>query len=194
MKHPLHVCGTAAALLLGLVGPVSGSEPSYSDENSRSPWLPQRWFIQGGTASEVRTLSLGLTWESSRHWEVIEGTRLNVLTEVSLGRWHAEGHPSGNTTNTQIGLTPTLRLTSQGRPGWFVEIGIGVNLIVPIYESNQRRFSTAFNFGDHIGVGLRPFGAKGPEFALRYQHFSNAGIKHPNPGENFVQLRWSQPF
>ena len=32
------------------------------------------------------------------------------------------------------------------------------------------------------------------ELALRLQHFSNAGIKHPNPGENFVQLRYAQGF
>ena len=22
------------------------------------------------------------------------------------------------------------------------------------------------------------------------EHFSNAGVDHPNPGENFMQLRW----
>ena len=32
---------------------------------------------------------------------------------------------------------------------------------------------------------------KDQEIALRVQHFSNAGIKHPNPGEYFVQLRYS---
>jgi hypothetical protein len=29
------------------------------------------------------------------------------------------------------------------------------------------------------------------EVALRVEHFSNAGISHPNPGENFLQLRLS---
>jgi hypothetical protein len=28
---------------------------------------------------------------------------------------------------------------------------------------------------------------------LRLQHFSNAGIKKPNPGEDFLQLRLSFP-
>ena len=32
------------------------------------------------------------------------------------------------------------------------------------------------------------------ELALRVQHYSNAGIRHPNPGENFVQLRGSFAF
>lgn len=30
--------------------------------------------------------------------------------------------------------------------------------------------------------------------ALRLQHFSNASIRHPNPGENFVQLRYARRF
>jgi hypothetical protein len=29
------------------------------------------------------------------------------------------------------------------------------------------------------------------ELVLRVEHFSNAGIKHPNPGENYVQLRYT---
>ncbi|KDD61989.1 lipid A 3-O-deacylase domain protein [Bordetella bronchiseptica OSU553] len=32
------------------------------------------------------------------------------------------------------------------------------------------------------------------EVSLRVQHFSNAGIKKPNPGENFMFLRFSLPW
>ncbi len=32
------------------------------------------------------------------------------------------------------------------------------------------------------------------EWLLRLQHFSNAGIEHPNPGENSVQLRVVMPL
>jgi len=30
--------------------------------------------------------------------------------------------------------------------------------------------------------------------ALRIQHFSNAGLSEPNPGANFVQLRYAYTF
>jgi lipid A 3-O-deacylase len=30
------------------------------------------------------------------------------------------------------------------------------------------------------------------DLSLRLQHVSNAGIKEPNPGENFVQLRYAR--
>jgi hypothetical protein len=42
-----------------------------------------------------------------------------------------------------------------------------------------------------MAVG-RMFGAERQhELVLRLEHFSNAGIDHPNPGENFVQLRYA---
>ena len=69
-----------------------------------------------------------------------------------------------------------------------MEVGIGANLLFPIYQTHDKRFSTAFNFGDHLAIGYR-HGNR--EFALRLQHFSNAGIKYPNPGEDFIQLRYA---
>ena len=49
--------------------------------------------------------------------------------------------------------------------------------------------STAFQFGNHIGVGYR-FGAKGSyDLGYRFQHLSNASIKRPNAGINFNQVR-----
>ena len=72
--------------------------------------------------------------------------------------------------------------------------GIGANVIVPIYHSDDKHFSTEFNFGDHLAIG-RQFGDhREQEIALRLQHFSNAGIREPNPGENFQQLRYLKRF
>ncbi len=39
-----------------------------------------------------------------------------------------------------------------------------------------------------MGVGYR-FDRKGFEIGYRFQHISNAGIKEPNDGINFHQLR-----
>jgi hypothetical protein len=61
-------------------------------------------------------------------------------------------------------------------------------------EKRRSRFSTRFNFGDHLAVGLR-FGPRGEHgVALRLQHFSNGGIEKPNPGEDFLQLRYLREF
>lgn len=106
-----------------------------------------------------------------------------------MSRWHTES-AKGNTTAwpTQIGATPTLRFYPSMTRHWFIEIGVGPNYIVPLFHSGEKRFSTEFNFGDHFAIGRR---FEASEVSLRVEHFSNAGIEHPNPGENFVQVRYA---
>jgi lipid A 3-O-deacylase len=150
-------------------------------------------FVQAGMAEDAHAVVVGVTQPWSWQREFASG-RASGYWEASFGRWSSEfddGRRS-NTWVTQVGVTPVLRWQPRtwGERG-FVEAGIGANLLLPVYRSGDKRFSTAFNFGDHIAMGWR-FGARRRhELALRLQHFSNAGIRHPNPGEDFVQLRWA---
>lgn len=149
--------------------------------------------MQAGRASETTTLTLGLQWDWARSWQLGERGRISGYNEISLGHWRADDG-GGSAVVTQIGFTPTFRYWPTGvMAGWFGEAGIGVNVLTPIYRTAEKRFSTAFNFGDHLAVGYRP-SPHGSEWSLRVQHFSNAGIDHPNPGENFVQLRLLVPI
>ena len=87
-----------------------------------------------------------------------------------------------------------MRFHSKSQYPWFVEAGLGGYVSSKLYESRDKRFSTAFNFGTHIGVGYL-FGEQlKNEISLRLEHHSNAGIKHPNPGDNFLQLRYARRF
>ena len=52
----------------------------------------------------------------------------------------------------------------------------------------NRNLGTSYLFGSDVGVGYR-FDRKGFEIGYRFQHISNAGIKEPNDGINFHQLR-----
>ena len=116
--------------------------------------------------------------------------------EADIGRWTTDDRGvSSSTWATQVGLTPVIRLQSSAAMShWFAEVGVGANYILPLYRTGHKRFSTEFNFGDHFGVG-RQFGERRQhELMLRVQHFSNAGIAHPNPGQNFVQLQYSRRF
>ena len=55
-------------------------------------------------------------------------------------------------------------------------------------------FGSSFQFGDHIGGGIR-FGDKGQyDVGYKYQHLSNAGIKQPNQGINYHILRLQYRF
>lgn len=155
-------------------------------------WRPDRAFLQyGQTEEDTRAFTAGVGWTWPRQ-RPLWGGSVGGYWEVSLSHWSAPG-PEGreNAVVTQFGVKPALRWHGDsGRSPWFVEAGIGVTVMTPVYENRRKRFSTAFNFGDHLAVGAR-FGPGGEhEVALRFEHFSNGGIRHPNPGENFWQMRY----
>ena len=160
-------------------------------QEQRHPAMPTTAFVQAGVAAkETQMLVVGVTRDWAWEKELSFG-RATGYWELSLGRWHSEG--KGSQWVGQVGVTPVLRIhPRRWSEGWFIEGGIGANLLFPVYHSERKRFSTVFNFGDHIAVGKR-FGAKQQhEVALRFQHFSNGGIEEPNPGEDFLQLRYSR--
>jgi lipid A 3-O-deacylase len=163
---------------------------------SRDIIKPSTLFLQAGTAgSETQTYAAGATWDWGWHRHSAFGV-LSGYSEMSFGRWITDVGGGGSAWETQVGITPVVRLRSGADDGWtrnwFAEIGVGANVILPIYRSKEKRFSTTFNFGDHLAIG-REFGARHQhELAVRVQHFSNGGIDEPNPGENFVQLRYSR--
>lgn len=151
---------------------------------------PDAAFVQAGIAEHTRTAAGGLIWDWGRF--ELASLPLMLYGEVSIGRWHAESLPgSASTWFSQFGLTPALRYRFE-RSAVFVEAGIGLHFIDPLYGSDDKRFSTRWNFGDHLAVGTR-FGERGEhELALRLQHFSNGGLRKPNPGEDFLQLRYTR--
>ncbi|PPJ43181.1 acyloxyacyl hydrolase [Pseudoxanthomonas sp. KAs_5_3] len=147
------------------------------------------WYVQGGVAEDAQSLTVGM----SRDWQWEKQYRYGHISgqwQGEVARWHSDSQNS-----TQVGVTPALRWRPNGWDnGWFVEGGIGLNVIFPKYDTRKKEFSTTFNFGDHIALGKR-FGAdQQHEWSLRFQHFSNGRIKNPNPGENFLQFRYTQRF
>jgi len=161
---------------------------AHAAEGSRA-LAPASAFVQAGYGDQrANAFVTGLTWYLPWRFDFQIGT-LAVYAEGAIGRWHAEGRHGGATTwPTQLGATPVLRLFPSFSRQWFVEIGVGANYIVPLFNTGEKRFSTEFNFGDLFAIGRR-MGAS--EISIRIEHFSNAGIDHPNPGENFLQMRYA---
>lgn len=138
---------------------------------------------------------MGLTWNWNAAWKLGPG-ELRPYVEAVLAQWRYDAaSPSGTEHLTQLAVTPVLRWRADGEKSpWFVEAGVGLSVTSSIYHSADKQFSTSFNFGSHLGIG-RNFGTMlEHELALRVEHFSNAGIKHPNPGQNFAQLRYTYHF
>jgi len=167
------------------------ASPSFAANTSH--WQPTGMSVQGASWAHVDSATVGLTWDW--HWrrEYAVGT-LTGYTEMDLARWRTRGRVADKGF-TQFGVSPVLRLYPAAvGGGWFAEAGIGPNWISPKYRNDTREFSTTFNFGDRIAIGRRFGEQQAHEISVGFEHFSNAGIKHPNPGENFVQVRYACHF
>jgi lipid A 3-O-deacylase len=153
-------------------------------------WTPDGLFLEGGVApSRTHSFTAGAMW--TWDWRGRFGNaQAMVLTEIYLSRWSARGDPV-----TQAALVPLVRLRlDHGRSPWFMEGGIGVSVMDNLYRNHGKEFSTRFNFVDVFAVG-RSLGAdRRSEVSLRVAHISNANLKQPNPGENFLQLRYAVKF
>ena len=148
--------------------------------------------MQLGRNDDVTTLALGLMWRLSQEWFAGRRGRLSVYGEASIGQWRVDD--GSRATVTQLGVTPVARYWLPRGERWFAELGVGGHLLAPVYRTRDKRFSTVFNFGDHIALGRQHGNGHRWEWSVRLQHFSNAGIERPNPGEDFVQLRLALPL
>jgi lipid A 3-O-deacylase len=185
MLFPSNDVQSVAVLLMALWSPIARAAAEVS------LIAPDAAFVQVGAADTTYGATLGVNWNWGREFAV-GNARFTGYWEASLSQW---SYPAADVRRTagllQLGLIPVFRWRpEQGASPWFVEAGIGATLTTVAYQTDRKRFSTRFNFGDHLAVG-RSFGlTRAHELSLRLEHFSNAGIKQPNPGESFVQLRY----
>lgn len=157
---------------------------------------PRTFYVQGGwAANQARAAVIGITlpWDSAG-WQLGSG-RVSGQWDAYGGAWSSRAEDAARRNTWVVGLGPSLRWRgSEGRSPWFAELGTSLHLSSRHYQSAGDRFSTRYNFASHIGLG-RNFGAQRQhELSLRLQHTSNASIKRPNPGENFVLLRYAHAF
>lgn len=128
-------------------------------------------------------------WDSGAlwHYETAAGNRWEASVELGVARWQARD-PSRQHA-WQLSAIPMLRWWPGQR--LFVEMGIGPTLF-DTTRVGGRSISTAFQFGDHLGIGLQV--DERNSVSLRYSHYSNASIKKPNPGLDLLQLSWRMSY
>jgi hypothetical protein len=87
-----------------------------------------------------------------------------------------------------LGITPLVRFLPPAGHRWraFVEGAVGAHLISRNKVHPRLDMSSAYQFGDHLGLGVQ-LGAV--EVVFRHQHLSNASTVQPNHGANFNMLR-----
>lgn len=151
----------------------------------------------GLTTHSTRSSSattIGLVTPAQWHTDWWNG-KLSSYGDVFLSDWRAPAIGGGTSSYRQIGVMPVLRYRpNDGGSAWFVDAGLGLSYLDRIYATPDRTFSTRLNFFESFRLG-RTIGAQGRyELAVQLQHFSNAGIREPNPGETFIQLRFAARF
>ncbi|MBS0293277.1 MAG: acyloxyacyl hydrolase [Proteobacteria bacterium] len=184
VPNPQQLCALAACLL-GMLA------PACAQDRAHAPSL----YLQGSWAShDTDAFTIGATLPFGSWSTPLWGGELRAHWDLYLSRWSFDGI-AGYNSSLVLGVTPTLRLRpNQGRAAWFWEAGLGATLANHRYRTAQRTFSTQFNFAPHLGLGINLGAQRQHEWLLSVQHVSNAGIKEPNPGLNFVRLRYALHF
>ena len=181
LKTLAGIAATFAAVLLSPAGHAAdGMVDSASFELGTNP--QQRMF----------RVAVQKDWE--QRWFAGGGRHLSGYWETNLALWRLNAYRNvrGQEKNIAvIGFTPVLRYQNDSKLGLYGELGVGVNLLSTLYKNEDKELSTAFQFGDHVGVGYTT--AKW-DFGLRFQHYSNASIKSPNAGANWIVAKAAYRF
>jgi hypothetical protein len=113
-------------------------------------------------------------------------------TQVELGGgiWRVPDL-AGTTQRFDLHATPIWRADFART---YIEGGIGLYLLSHTINNDVTHMSTSFEFGSHVGAGLRIGERRETRVGIALQHLSNAGIKEPNSGVNFVLLSASFPL
>lgn len=165
---------------------------AFAHSPARAQWAayaPTGAYVQLGTGeNRLNSATVGAVWACAC-WQGMLGGRVDAYLEGSLGLWTVRG-PNGRTGYGSLGVVPMFRYRfDQGRSPWFVEAGIGAVVTNRLYETANKGFGSRLNFSDQFALGYRLNPRQA--LSLRVQHVSNAGLKKPNPGENFLQARYA---
>ena len=151
--------------------------------------------LEFATGNKTQMLRGGLQWNWQERWLASNGNHVGGYWDLTLAQWRGtayQGKAEQTQNLTDLGITPVFRWQNDSKRGLYGEAGVGLHLLSQIYNNNGRHFSSAFQFGDHIGIGYVT--DSGIDISFKVQHYSNGGIKRTNPGVNFAVLKVGMPF
>jgi len=157
---------------------------------------PDAVFSQVGAGDATDSWSIGGQWRWKHAWVLRDSLVLHGRWEIAVGRWRADLNDQERDQKwvTQLSVVPTLRLFGPSGRGWYGEIGSGPAMLMPVFQSRDRSFSTELNFQSHLALGYILGSQAEHDIGLRIEHFSNAGIRDPNPGIELASLRYTYGF
>ena len=152
--------------------------------------------VEGGSGQSVDIVGLGIGWTDVYAWRGPWSTELNLSLLGRVDHWHGTEENPVVSNLWDVSATPVVRIQPAQPKNWFAffDVGIGVHFISETRINQYRQFSTAFQFGEFVGPGIR-FGDRAQyELSFRVQHVSNADIKEPNNGLTFHTIAFQYRF
>lgn len=141
-------------------------------------------YIKG--EGDVEGLKIAYQFLEKDLSEYFSGLSLNFETSVNFWEY---GKENTHDSNFVLAVSPVLKKTFCncliGR--LYGEFGIGVSFIDDTRFAGKN-VSTHYQFEDRIGIGYEFGKDLRYKIALRYFHYSNGGLKKPNPGLDFISL------
>ena len=117
---------------------------------------------------------------------------MTLTMEASANFWEYGEH-NQHDSNVIIAMSPIVRfpIAKAFEKDIEMELGVGISLLDDTQFAGKD-ISTHYQFEDRIGFSTTFGNDHEYRVSLRYLHYSNAGLKKPNPGLDFISLSFSQ--
>ena len=152
--------------------------------------------LTAGISEDASAIHVGVQLPLEPGWGFFRSPAISTVLEFSVGQWHGRSPNRDNNSLVDVAALPAIRYHPDGnrQRGFFLEVGIGAHLLSRTRIHQDRRFGSAFQFGDLIGIGWLLGDGGRYETGLRFHHVSNGDIQQPNQGINFLEFRFVGRF
>ncbi|WP_283148153.1 acyloxyacyl hydrolase [Silvimonas soli] len=174
-------------LTLALASAVCGAQAAPIDSFSAA--LGESTRPHGENTPDVLRLSVTKDWDT-RWFETSTGY-LTGYWEFAMGAFKPQ-----DTTAFDVDVVPMFRYQFNVGANWckpFVELGVGVAYLSEHKVTDDHDLTSHAQFSDRIGAGCG-FDAGRQEVGINFHHFSNGGLDRPNPGIDFLLMRYAYHF
>lgn len=180
--------------------PQDGEPASVAQDSAGQLYIPdgtvqKQVSLKGGVNTQFGWgigddfLRAAINYETVPVWsfEIDYIGRFDLSFEIGVSYWRATSGGHKHDELAQVTVLPLLRWWIWGP--FYMEGGAG-----PSYFSDtmfiEKDISTRFQFADQVGFGVRV--SDSMRVSARFAHFSNAGIRRPNPGLNvcFISIAY----
>lgn len=148
------------------------------------------WLVQSENLTGAKQATLGAFWKTDFNYQkaFFQYDELEIETYLS----HITKDQQAI---TLIGLRPIFSFwqKTEEKHDWYWQFGVGVSYF-DSKELSPIKLSTRPQFATILGVGMPFDKAHKHRITLRYNHYSNAYIKRPNPGLDTFSLDWHWQF